>query len=187
MATDTPSAGPEKTSNLVTVGEIAGAFGIKGWVKVKSFTQPAANILNYSPWWLKTRHGVKAVEVDESQSRPQGVVAHIAGMDDRDEAAGFYGVEIAIERDQLPELDENEYYWHQLIGLVVVNHYQGREQILGRVDSMLETGANDVLVVKGDDSSIDDRERLIPYLPGSVIGTIDIARGSIEVMWDPDF
>lgn len=175
------------SSNLVTVGEIAGAYGIKGWVKVKSFTQPEENILNYSPWWLKTRHGVKRVEVDTSMHRPQGVVAHIVDLDDRDQAAALLGVKIAIECDQLPALEQGDYYWHQLIGLTVVSEYEGNTTALGRVASLLETGANDVLVVKGDGDSLDTRERLVPYLPGSVVRSIDLEQGLITVDWDPDF
>ena len=174
-------------SNLVTVGEIVGVFGVKGWVKVKSFTQPEANILDYAPWWLKTRHGVKAVEIDEPMQRSQGLVVHIVGLDDRDQAAELRGVKIAIERDQLPALGDGEYYWDQLIGLSVISCYGGREQNLGYVENLLETGANDVLVIKANDSSIDDRERLVPYLPDSVVHRIDIEQGLIFVDWDPDF
>ena len=178
---------PESRSNLVTVGEIVGVFGVKGWVKVKSFTQSQANILDYTPWWLKTRHGVKAVEIDETMQRPQGLAVHIVGLDDRDQAAELQGVKIAIQRDQLPELDNGEYYWDQLIGLSVISRYQGREQLLGHVDSLLETGANDVLVIKADHASIDDRERLVPYLPDTVVQSVDIAEGVMIVEWDPDF
>ncbi len=177
----------KKRSNLVTVGEIAGVFGIKGWVKVKSSTDPDSNILDYSPWWLKTRYGVKAVEVDESQHRPQGIVAHIVGVDDRDAATELRGVQIAIERDQLPDLEQGEYYWDQLIGLAVISHYDGGEHRLGCVANLLETGANDVLVIKADATSIDDRERLVPYLPDQVVQTVDIEQGMIVVKWDPDF
>ena len=187
MASKGSFAESATSSNLVTVGEIAGAYGIKGWVKIKSFTQPQENILNYSPWWLKTRHGVKRVEVDTSMHRPQGVVAHIVDLDDRDQAAALVGVKIAIERDQLPALEEGDYYWDQLIGLAVVSEYESRNVALGRITGLLETGANDVLVVKGDADSLDTRERLIPYLPGSVVCSIDLERSLVTVDWDPDF
>ncbi len=183
MAADTSGS----RSNLVTVGEIVGVFGIKGWVKVKSFTQPEANILDYAPWWLKTRHGVKPVEIDETMQRSQGLVVHIIGLDDRDEAAELRGVKIAMERDQLPALDEGEYYWDQLIGLSVISCYGAHDQHLGVVESLLETGANDVLVIKANDSSMDDRERLVPYLPDSVVQKVDLEQGVIVVDWDPDF
>lgn len=178
------------SSNLVTVGEIVGAYGVKGWVKVKSHTQPEENIVSYSPWWLKTRHGVKKVEIDEAKARPQGIVAHIVGLDDRDEAAAMRGVAIAIERNLLPALDQGDYYWHQLVGLRVVSQYEGRTTPLGRVTSLLETGANDVLVIKGsegDADSIDGRERLIPYLPDSVVRSVDLDQGVMTVDWDPEF
>lgn len=174
-------------SNLVTVGVLVGAYGVQGWVKVKSHTEPEDNITRYSPWWLKTRYGVKQVEVDQTKARPQGLVVHIVGIDDRDQAAALNGVQVAVERDQLPALDDGEYYWHQLIGLAVVSEYEGKRYALGKVDTLLETGANDVLVVKGDADSIDDRERLIPYLPGGVVRSVDIAAETLWVEWDPEF
>lgn len=179
--------GAKTSSNLVTVGVLAGAYGVQGWVKVKSYTEPVSNITSYSPWWLKTRHGVKKVEIDQIKLRPQGLIAHIVGIDDRDEAAALNGVQIAVERDQLPALGEGQYYWHQLIGLSVVSQYEGKEYVFGKVSSLLETGANDVLVVKGDADSIDRRERLIPYLLDTVIHSVDIAGGTLRVEWDPEF
>jgi 16S rRNA processing protein RimM len=187
MADETPNAGSKTGSNLVAVGELAGAHGVKGWVKVKSSTEPEENIFSYSPWWLKTKHGVKKVEVDDASQRPQGLLAHIVGLDDRDEAAALNGVKIAVERSQLPELEAGEYYWHQLIGLTVISEYGGQKRRLGQVSKLLETGANDVLVVKGDEASIDDRERLIPYLPDRVVRSIDIEQGAMTVDWDPEF
>jgi len=176
-----------KRSNLISVGRITGVFGVKGWVKVKSSTEPAEQILQYSPWWLKTRHGVKPVEIDDHQQHNTGLVVHIKGVDDRDEAAAYTLVDIAVERSQLPELDTGDYYWHQLIGLSVISEYQGAEYTLGVVDKLLETGANDVLVVKANDASMDDRERLVPYVPDVYVKAIDLEAGSIRVEWDPEF
>lgn len=180
--------GSEKAeSGLITVGEIVGAYGVKGWVKVKSDTQPENNILQYAPWWLKTRHGVRQVEVDQTKERPQGLVVHLSGLDDRDEAAALRGTQIAVQRDRLPQLDAGEYYWHQLIGLVVTSLWDGSEHVLGKVTSLLETGANDVLVVRGGPAGLDQRERLVPYLPGDVVKNVDLAQGTMLVEWDPEF
>ena len=177
----------DKRSNLIPVGRINGAFGIKGWVKIHSDTQPQENIFQYSPWWLKTRHGVKQFECDEFRTHGNGWIAHLKGVDDRDVADSLARVEVAIDRSQLPELEIGEYYWSQLIGLRVIAELTTGEQDLGAVTRLLETGANDVLVVKGDDHSLDNTERLIPYIPEQFIKVIDIDAGVIRVDWDPEF
>lgn len=108
------------------------------------------------------------------------VLANLAGIDDRDAAGAWVGAEIAVPRGVLPAAGPGEYYWFQLQGLVVVNR-QGIE--LGTVEHLIETGANDVLVVRACEGSIDDRERLIPYLPGDVVTRVDLEQGVIEVDW----
>ncbi len=174
-------------SNLVNVGRITTVYGVKGWVKIHSSTEPRENILQYQPWWLKTSHGVKAVEIDEGHQHGQGLVAHIKGVDDRDQARAFCQVDIAIERDQLPALEDDEFYWHQLEGLTVISEFEGGEYNLGRVVKLIETGANDVLVVKGSANSLDRKERLVPYVPGQFIKSIDLDAGEMRVDWDPEF
>lgn len=177
----------QKRSNLIDVGRITSVFGIKGWVKVHSDTEPPENIASYTPWWLKTKHGVKAMEVDEFQPHGKGYIAHLKGVDDRTTAETFAKVTISIERDQLAELAEDEYYWHQLEGLTVISQFEGGECELGQVSHLLETGANDVLVVKPSDASIDDRERLVPYVPDQFVKQIDLDAGKMWVDWDPAF
>ena len=172
-----------KRSNLVNVGQITAVHGIKGWVKVHSATEPPENLLQYRPWWLKTRHGVKAVDIDDSRAHGKGFVAHIVGVDDRDRAGEYCGVDIAVERQQLPPLASGEYYWHQLEGLQVFSDYEGQTYALGRVARLMETGANDVLVVRDGDG----RERLIPYVPGQFIKAVDLDAGQLRVEWDPTF
>lgn len=178
------------SSNLVTVGRISGVFGIKGWVKIHSDTEPKDNIFEYSPWWLKTAHGVKQIEIDDVRPHGNGLVAHIKGVDDRDVAATYVKNEIAIERDQFADLAEDEFYWHQLEGLVVITEFGPEPIVLGRVQALMATGANDVLVVKGDVAalgSLDDKERLLPYVPEQFIKSVDIEAGEIRVDWDPEF
>lgn len=176
-----------KRSNLISVGRLTGVFGIKGWVKVKSFTEPELQILDYSPWWLKTQHGVKSVEIDDAQRHANGLVVHIKGIDDRDQAAALTPVDIAVEKALLPNLEEGEFYWHELIGLTVVSDFEGASYHLGVVEQMLETGANDVLVVKATTDSVDDRERLVPYVPDMYVMRVDIDNAEIRVEWDPAF
>ncbi len=178
---------PKKRSNLVDVGRITTVFGVKGWVKIHSDTEPRENIFSYSPWWIKTRHGVKEVEILECRPHGNTLVAHIKGIDDRDAAREICQVNIAVERDQISELEPGEYYWYQLEGLVVITQFNGQKLRLGTVSRMLETGANDVLVIQGDSDSIDQKERLVPYVPEQFITSIDLDAGEIIVDWDPDF
>ncbi|WP_049722247.1 ribosome maturation factor RimM [Gilvimarinus polysaccharolyticus] len=175
------------TSNLVNVGQVTGVFGVKGWIKIRSFTEPATNLFDYSPWWLKTAHGVKTFEIDEYRAHGKGFVAHIKDVDDRDLAAQYTNCVIAVERDLLPSLDAGEFYWHQLQDMAVISCFEGGESRLGTVKKLIETGANDVLVVAPDANSIDDRERLIPYIPDQFVTHIDEATNTIEVDWDPAF
>lgn len=160
------------------LGRITGIFGTRGWVKVWSYTEPAANILDYRRWQVSTPTGWVPVEVVDGQRQGKNMIVHLRGCDDRDQARAYMGAEVAVGRDELPELASGEYYWTDLEGLRVVNQ-DGVE--LGTVESLLETGANDVLVVKGE------RERLIPYLPDRVVMAVDLAHGLLRVDWDPDF
>lgn len=174
-------------SNLINVGRITAVFGIKGWVKVHSYTDPQENLFDYHPWFLRNAHGVKKIEIDEAKPHGDSFVAHIVGVDDRDLAMEFTAADIAIERDLLPELDAGEYYWSQLEGLAVFTQFSGTRLRLGVVSKLFETGANDVLVVAADAESIDDRERLIPYVPEQFIISVDIDSREILVDWDPEF
>ena len=174
-------------SNLVNVGRITAVFGIKGWVKIHSYTDPQENLFEYHPWFLKTAHGVKEIEIDEAKPHGDSFVAHIVGVDDRDLAMEFTAADIAIERNLLPELDTGEYYWSQLEGLAVFTQFSGTRQRLGVVSKLFETGANDVLVVAADAESIDQRERLIPYVPEQFVISVDIKAREMIVDWDPEF
>ena len=111
------------------------------------------------------------------------MIAHLKGVDDRSQAEELKGLEISVPRAELPELTEDEFYWHQLEGLSV---YAG-DCLLGQVDHLLETGANDVLVVRACEGSLDKRERLVPWLRGDVVKGVDLAGSRIDVEWDPEF
>lgn len=163
---------------IINVGKISGVFGVKGWVKVFSFTDPRENILTYSPWLLKKGDETKTVEVIDGQLQGKTIVAQLAGVNDRDQAAGLMGWDVFITQDQLPAAAKDEYYWSDLVGLKVET-IDGVQ--LGVVDSLLETGANDVIVVQGE------RERAIPFLQGQTIIDIDLNAGRIVVDWDPEF
>jgi 16S rRNA processing protein RimM len=165
------------------VGRISGVYGIKGWVRIHSYTEPADNLFGYKNWKIRRRGGWEAIAIDAGKSHGKGLVAHIGGVDDRSAAEALKGCDISVPVGEFPALGRGEYYWHQLEDLSVVT----AGELLGRVDHMLATGANDVLVVKPCNGSRDDRERLIPWLRESVIKTIDLREGRIEVDWDPEF
>ena len=173
----------EADSSPLVIGRVSGVYGIKGWLKIHSYTEPMENLLQYENWQLRGRDGWESIVIDAGKAHGKGLVAHIEGVDDRSQAEALKGCDIAIPRSQLPELAGEDYYWHQLEGLSVVS---GGE-LLGRVDQVMGTGANDVLVVKPCEGSRDRRERLIPWLRDAVIRRVDIAGASIEVDWDPEF
>ena len=175
---------PDASSQWITLGRISGLFGVRGWFRIFSHTEPRDNILHYSPWYLWLDGRYQTFEVDKGQSHGKGIIASLKGISDRDRAAALIGLDICIPREQLPSSREGEYYWHDLIGLQVVT-VQGVD--LGRVDHLMETGANDVLVVRPSEESIDQRERWLPYQPEVVVKAVDLAAGTMLVDWDPDF
>ena len=159
------------------LGRVAGPFGVKGWIKVFSYTEPREAILDYDPWFMKQGDAWQATKVVDGKRHGKSVIAQLEGIVDRDAAAELIGRDIAIERDDMPSPADGSYYWSDLEGLQVV-HRDGTE--LGRVAYLLETGANDVLVTAGD------KERLIPFVAERVILDVDFAKGVITVDWEWD-
>ncbi len=177
------NATPDSADDLMVVGKIFSVHGVRGEVKVFSFTDPIDNLLQYPRWTLRRDGVVKQVELVSGRSTQKDLVAKLKGLDDRDEARLLSGYEICISRSLLPDLTDGEYYWYQLEGLKVIDT-QG--QLLGVVDHLLETGANDVMVVKPCAGSLDDRERLLPYTAQCVL-KVDLGAGEMQVDWDADF
>lgn len=161
----------------VVLGEISGVFGVRGWVKIYSHTSPRTNILDYPVWYLKKSGQWVACKLLNGRAQGKGVVAQLESCQDRDQAAELIKTAIAIPRNQLPEIGLGEFYWNDLEGLSVVTE-SGVD--LGTVESLFETGANDVMVVKGE------RQRLLPFTHDA-IKDVDLAGGLITVDWDPDF
>lgn len=159
------------------MGHIGVPFGVRGWVKIHAHTEYSDSLLDYPTWWLGKNGRWREIKVVNSEVHSKSLVVQLEGCNDRDAAAALRGCEIAIPRDALPEPAENEYYWSDLIGLSVLNTEQ---QVLGKVSELLETGANDVLVVQGE------REMLIPFVP-HVIQEVDLASGTIRVDWGLDW
>lgn len=167
--------------DFIPVGKISGVFGVKGWLKVFSFTDPRDNILNYKPLYMKRQGQWVKIDVTGGKLQGKAVVMGIKQVTDRNMALPLMGAEIAIERAQLKATAEDEYYWADLIGLNVVNQ-QGID--LGRVDNLLETGANDVLVVKAADN---ETELLIPLVFDEVVMQVDLQNHKIVVDWQADY
>jgi 16S rRNA processing protein RimM len=162
----------------IVIGRIAGLFGVKGWVKLLSWTEPRDKITEYSPWQVQIDGQWREWKMAEGQAHGKGVIARLEGITDRDQAAALMGSDIAVWRSQLGKTRPGEYYWVDLLGLDV-QLADGRT--LGKVDGMMATGANDVMVVKGE------RERLIPFIHGQVVKSVDLDKRLIQVDWDPDF
>jgi len=164
-------------AGLLVLGRVAGAYGVRGWLRVYSYTEPRAAILDYGPWHLGRGGDWRPVARRGGRVHGRGLIAAIEGCTDRDAAQALVGLDIGVPLDRLPPLPEGEYYTHQLVGLEVVNR---GGQCLGVVDRLLPTGAHDVLVVAGE------RERLIPFA-APVLEAVDLAAGRIRVDWEADY
>ena len=159
------------------LGRISGLFGVRGWVKVHSYTEPREAILKYRSWLLEQDGVWREASVAEGRKQGKTVVARLVDVTDRDMAATHVGATIGVARADLPETDSGEYYWTDIEGLQVV-HADGR--VLGKVAYILATGANDVLVIQGE------QEILVPFIKDDVIKDVDIAKGIISVDWEWD-
>ena len=142
-----------------------------------SYTEPREALLDYGNWLLERDGDWHAVDVAEGQRHGKTVIVRLAGVEDRDQAIALVGAEIGVARAELPETAAGQYYWSDLEGLTVCRR-DGTE--LGRVDHLLETGAHDVMVVRGE------TERLIPFVSGDVVVDVDLADRVVTVDWDWD-
>jgi 16S rRNA processing protein RimM len=161
------------------MGRISGAFGIRGWVKLTSYTEPPENIFNFSPWYLTQKHSKDLLTMTVATFKPQQKewAVQFAEIDDRDKAQALRGAYIQIPRELLPAL-QDEYYWIDLEGLKVINL---ENQTLGVVEYLFATGSNDVMMVKGS------REHLIPFVRPDVVRNIDLDAKIMVVDWDSEF
>ena len=169
----------EPNTRRILLGRIHGAFGVRGELKLESFTEPAATIFRYQPWILRDAQGRERELVGASgRETHKGLVAVFADVADRDAAEALRGSEIWVPRSVLPPAKPGEYYWVDLEGLRVVN-LEGAD--FGTVSHLFSTGANDVLVARGE------RERMIPFLEPDYIRSVDFDAGVVTVDWDADF
>jgi 16S rRNA processing protein RimM len=161
----------------LTLGRIVGVFGVKGWVKVESFTEPRSNLFGYREWRLGSGADSSA-RLDQGKIQGAGLVAKLDGIDDRDQAAGLVGSDIQVPRSQLPDPKPGEYYWVDLEGLEA---FTTEGVKLGVVSHLFATGANDVVVIQGE------REHLVPYVMGRFVKEVDLSARKIVLDWDPTF
>ena len=168
--------------SAVLVGRVSSPYGIKGWVKISSYTQPLDNILGYAPWQLRNSKSgkfVSVVELREGKVHGKGLIAKLSGIDDRDQAEALAGLEIIVPRSQFPQAEEGEYYWTDLEGLKV-EAVDGTN--IGRVEHMMEAGAADVMVVCGEGEG--NSRLMIPFIRGDVILNVDLDAGIVQVDWE---
>lgn len=169
------------SKTFLPVGKVTGAFGVRGWLKIWSWTDPPRGLFGYSPLFHRCRdeEAWTPLELAEERVRGRGFIARPKDCRSRDEIERYIGGELGIRREQLPEAAAGEYYWCQLQGLRV----RSTAGDLGVVSHLFDTGANDVMVVEPDGDSIDDRRRLIPWLWRQVVSEVDLGAGRVAVDW----
>lgn len=166
-------------SGMVLLGRIHGAFGVRGEIKLESFTEPLRSIFRYQPWTLRDAQGrERELTGVRGRETAKGLVAIFPDVEDRDAAEAMRGIEVWAPRSVLPPPKPGEYYWVDLEGLRVVNT-EGVD--FGIVSHLFSTGVNDVLVAKGE------RERMIPFVEPDYVVSVDFEAGVVTVDWDADF
>ena len=163
------------------VGRIGGVYGVRGWLKISSFTRPEENIFSYSPWLLTINNIFQEIGFEEFQKRGERFLVKFLGIDSPEDASQYVNCDIAISEEQLPRLKKGEYYWRDLIALKVINK---DGTVLGEVSDIIETGANDVIVITNADN--DNQKILIPFVTGVYIHKIDLIAQTISVDWIVD-
>ncbi len=163
---------------VIRLGEVCGVHGIKGWVKIRSFTEPKSNLIDYRDWLLDTGGRRRPVHVESATVAGRNVIAKLEGVDDRDAAQALIGSVVFVRRADMPQCAPGEYYWADLEGLEVRSTSGA---ILGTVAELIATGANDVIVLAGVGG------RLIPYVQDRIVREVDLEAGVIIVDWDASF
>ena len=185
----TRSAPPRTT--LLTLADIVGVYGIKGWVKLRVHLDDPQILLSLSQLQLSGPEAAKlgvprAVTIQALRPHGKGFIARLAGIDDRTQAELLRGLSIQVPETDFPAAAGDEVYWRDLVGLKVWCRDEGNRVLLGTVKNLFETAANDVLVVSPCADSVDEREHLVPWLPEDVVMDIDLTEGRLEVDWYVD-
>ncbi len=164
-------------TTYITVGKIGTTYGVRGWLKIQTYTELSARILDYTPWYIQQNENEwRVIQVEEGRVHGKSIVAKFVDVNTPEAARLYIGKDIAIVRSQLPQLNINEYYWSDLVGLNVINK---DGSLLGKVIYIMATGSNDVLVIKNDKN----KEHALPYL-NEVIRDIDLEKQEIHVDWE---
>ena len=163
----------------VIVGRISGLYGVRGGMKIHSYTRPREQIFSYHPWLIGRANEWTTRTLRAGQPHGKTLIAFIDGVADRDTALPLVGMDIAIHREQMPQLPEGEYYWCDLLGLEV---YDLNGRYLGSISEIEETGANDVLVVAQGEQKI-----LIPLVMREVVQEVNLETGLLRVDWNPEY
>lgn len=173
-----PLKSVDNQSDWIIIGRFGRPQGLKGFVRVISFTDPTNNILDYTPWYVNVRGLWNPVKLVSVETHTKFILVQVDGHLQREQASALTNCDIAIEHRQLPKLPTDDYYWHELIGMQVINK---DGCLLGTVTEILATGSNDVLVIMGE------KRHLVPYLPGEFVTQVDVIKRIIDVDWDLDF
>jgi 16S rRNA processing protein RimM len=164
---------------MVIMGRVAAAHGIRGWVRIQPFTEHIDSLLDYKSWWIGPELGPwREVPVLQCEVHSKTLAAQLPDCPDRNAAEKLKGLLIAVPRSSMPKQQGDEYYWSDLIGLTVINE---SDTVLGTVENLLETGANQVLSVKGDSGTL-----LIPFV-ATAIKQVDLKNKCIKVDWAADY
>ncbi len=182
---------PPPIDDHLTLADVVGVYGVKGWVKLRPRLEDTALLTSLSPLYLSDPAGRQPMatgdlRVEAIRHQGKGLIAKLANIDDRTAAEALRGFEIRIPANCFPAPEDGDFYWRDLVGLSVWCCEDDKRVLLGTVDRLLETGANDVLVVVPTAISVDDKEHLIPWIPDSVIVEVDVQGGKIEVNWYVD-
>ncbi|WP_025563545.1 ribosome maturation factor RimM [Psychromonas sp. SP041] len=168
----------------IEIGKFGAVYGIKGWLKVHSYTDDLESIFQYKPLLMESNGAFKEVIITEWKRHNKGFVAKVAGYDVREEVQALVGLDLLVDPSNLPEL-EADYYWRDLVGCQV---HTDKGYHLGVVTDLMETGSKDVLVIKANSNdAFGQKERLVPFIEEQVILKVDITGQLITVNWEPDF
>jgi|TARA_R110002167_G_scaffold366223_1_gene593827 16S rRNA processing protein RimM len=171
------------SSDTLVVGKIGAPYGVKGWVKITTFTHEQDGVFTYTPWLLGQEN--KEYVVDQWRTHNKGLVAKLVGVETRDDAESIKNLDISIKAQQLPQLAGDDFYWRELVGMQVVTE---KGYSLGVVKELFETGANDVMLIKANlNDAFGQKERMVPYLLDQVVKQVDREAKTITVDWDPAF
>ena len=164
-------------SRRVVLGQVGGAFGVQGWVRIQSYTDPPANILKYERWQLGRAGQWREVEVEDGKVTAKGVLAKLVGVETPEDARLATGSEIAVTREELPKPAPGEYYWSDLEGLAAFGQ---NDQPLGRIEEFRATPAGTVIVIRGE------RQHWVPFVKERIV-SVDLDAGRVVLDWDADW